>query len=185
MSATFVFNHAHLAQRKQLRALFLQLAGMFTAVGLMTFFIAHLGLGLRGAAVAGVITQYAIFALQVGSARQLGRAGGLRVSFRKARWATMRGLFSRLGPLGLMYITKTAALCVITAAAAVTGLQHAAAHQAMWPIFICCSFLNYPMETAILAFIPAARTPKGQRVRKDDPATVADAVCFVLKSRVA
>lgn len=58
-------------------------------------------------------------------------------------------------------LTQTMAYSVITAAASLTGLLSAAAHQAMWPAFVCCSFLNAPMEPIALAFIPAAKGDKG------------------------
>ena len=152
--AVFVCNSTHMAQRRQVRALLLQIVGMIAAVGLDVALIAHLGMGVRGAAVTAVLSQYLILAMQLTSARQLARAGGVRLSVRKASATVARNTLSRLGPLSVMYISKTLAYCTITAAAALTGLVNAAAHQAMWPTFVVCSFLNAPMEAATLTFLP-------------------------------
>lgn len=162
--AVFVCNSTHMAQRRQVRALALQLVGMAGAVALDAVLIGRLGLGVRGAAATAVVSQYGILAMQLASARQLARAGGVRLSVRMASASVAANTLRRLGPLSVMYVTKTLAYCTITAAAALTGLVNAAAHQAMWPTFVVCSFLNAPMEAATLTFLPTARTD-GERER--------------------
>lgn len=102
----FVCNSTHLAQRRQIRALAVQLAGMTSAIALNALFIAKMGLGIRGAAIASVATQYGIVALQLVSLLQIGKSGGVVLDLRRASWSRCVRTVSRLGPLSVMYICK-------------------------------------------------------------------------------
>jgi len=159
MLAVFTCNSAHLAQRQQGRALAIQVVTMTLAALSNVALIAFCKLGIAGAALASVVTQYAAAGMQLLSLWQLRRRGGIRLSLRAASWSRAEETLSRLGPLSVMYLAKTMAYSVLAAAASLSGTLSAAAHQAMWPVFVCCSFVNSPVEQVALAFVPAARTP--------------------------
>ena len=155
----FVCNSAHLAQKKQKRALQIALLGnLCLSIVLEIFFIGYMRWGVTGAAMTTVCVQYVILAMQMSSLRQLEKQGGLSVHPKHASWTCTVGTLKRLGPLSAMYLFKTSAYCVISTSAALFGTIPAAIHQAMWPIYVLCSSLNTPCEVLALTFVPTAKT---------------------------
>lgn len=106
MLAVFTCNSAHLAQRQQGRALAIQVVTMTLAALSNVALIAFCKLGIAGAALASVVTQYAAAGMQLLSLWQLRRRGGIRLSLRAASWSRAEETLSRLGPLSVMYLAK-------------------------------------------------------------------------------
>ncbi|KAI7844559.1 hypothetical protein COHA_001917 [Chlorella ohadii] len=141
-----------LAQRDSLSPFRVVLATSAASLAGDLLFIGRMGLGVAGAAWTTVLAQYLGAMLLLRTLRR----SAVRPRLLVPSGAELRALLDTFGVLTIFYAAKNLCYLLLQSTAAQLSALVLAAHQPIWSLWCLVSFTNTPLESAALAFLPAA-----------------------------
>jgi len=150
-----------LAQKNSLRPSIAIMAAAAVNIALDILLIKWAGIGIRGAAIATVISQYLCFAMLLPA--YMKRDALVRLTYVAPRMEHVRQFASCIGPIFVVIAAKNLTYLLIQSTATSLHFLLVAAHQAMWSLWALVCFCCTPWEQAALAFIPSSKSPREKR----------------------
>jgi Na+-driven multidrug efflux pump len=140
-----------LAQKNSVRPSIAVIVAAVTNIALDVFLIKYVGAGIRGAAVATVVSQYLSFCLLMTA--YFKRDAAVRFTLTRFSLEHITQFGSCVGPIFMVIAAKNLTYLMIQSSATSLHFLLVAAHQALWSLWALCTFCCTPWEQVMLPSI--------------------------------